>query len=321
MIISRLSLAAALVLSLIACHSPAQVDIPFAPLRDDQLKDPENPTKVFRVDLARVERVAPLTREHRMRLTPENIKNFTQEEIDQIYGRLTAGPIPDGVHAGDLFFARGEGADEASLTPEQRMERRLRPRLEEIVGGIEGRFVGRKLELIEDIGRVLWKGKAFFREERVLRNLIADALILRPLIDDLASVPRVRIERRGALARLIPRDEVWLLFPAKLHCGQSLLDARRESVIIDYLYADEIQGYRASPDSLATRGGLRIRDEIRMVRPGFYLGRAYANRMFLLNFIVYDEAAMERDGASFAAGGAIAEDCWPGEQGQRAAMR
>ena len=73
-------------------------------------------------------------------------------------------------------------------------------------------------------------------------------------------------------------DKVWLLFPAKVYCGQSLLDSRRESIIIDYAFTDEIRGLPREPGLLAGRGGLRIRDEIRMVRPGFYLGRAYAEQ-------------------------------------------
>ena len=36
--------------------------------------------------------------------------------------------------------------------------------------------------------------------------------------------------------------------------------------------------------------------------------------MFLLNFILFNPEAMERGAAAFEAGGAIAEDCWPGEQ-------
>ena len=109
------------------------------------------------------------------------------------------------------------------------------------------------------------------------------------------------------------------MFPAKLHCGQSLLDGRRESVIIDYAYTDEIEGYQESPDSLAGRGGLLIRDEIRMVRPGFYLGRAYAHKAFLLNFTLYNADVAEAEGTAFAEGGTIAEDCWTGEQIRQAA--
>ena len=85
-------------------------DIPFAPPADDSLKDPDNPTKVFRVDFARLEDAFPLRRADLLELTPANLRTLSQEEIDQIYGRLTAGPIPDGPYQGDLFFARGDAA-------------------------------------------------------------------------------------------------------------------------------------------------------------------------------------------------------------------
>ena len=99
-----------------------------------------------------------------------------------------------------------------------------------------------------------------------------------------------------------------LLFPAKLYCGQSLLDARRESIIIDYAYTDDLPGYIEPLDHLVGREGLKIRDEIRMVRPGFYLGRAYMDRVFVLNFTLYNA---EIAGSSSAE---AEEDCWAGEQ-------
>lgn len=276
--------------------------VPFAPLVDQALKDPDNPTKVFRVDFARVEREFPLSRPDLVQLTPANLRTLQQEEIDQIYGRLTAGPIPDGPYQGDLFFARGES---------------LRPRLEEVVGGIGGRIAGTKIELLERVGRRLWKGKLFDREQLVLRNFIDDFEPLEPLIDDPSALMTAEVPRGGLLGRIVPTTTVWLLFPAKMFCGQSLLDSRRESVIIDYLFSDEIEGYQASPDSLAGRGGLRIRDEIRMVRPGFYLGRAYANRAFLLNFTLYNPEVADAGTEAFARGEPIAEDCWPGEQNRQ----
>jgi hypothetical protein len=300
-----LSLAA--VLTVAGCAQAQETSsaaIPFAPRQDNSIKDPENPTKVFRMDMAKVEREYPLSRADLLKITPEMLSTLTQEEVDQIYGRLTAGPIPDGVYDGDLFFARGDNT---------------RKRLDEILGGIEGRVAGAKLDVLEDIGRVLWKGKIFYRDQRVLRNMIADAAVLRPLIGDPSTLMRETVERRGWLSTILPRDEIWLLFPAKLYCGQSLLDGRRESVIIDYLFSDEIIGYRPSPDSLGGRGGLRIRDEIRMVRPGLYLGRAYANKMFLLNFVLHNPEVAARDNAAFNAGAPIAEDCWPGEQARAAA--
>ena len=274
-------------------------DIPFAPLVDESLKDPDNPTKVFRVDFARLEHEVPLPRADLLELTPTNFRALSQEEIDQIYGRVTAGPIPDGPYQGDLFFARGDS---------------LRPRLQEILGGIRGRLAGEKIELVERLGRTLWKGKLFDRDRMVLRNFIEDVKPIEGLIDHPNSLMTAEVPRGGLLGRILPTTSVWLLFPAKLYCGQSLLDGRRESVIVDYLFADEIEGYRPSPDSLAGRGGLRIRDEIRMVRPGFYLGRAYANRAFLLNFTLYNPEVAEAGNDAFAEGESIAEDCWPGEQ-------
>jgi hypothetical protein len=283
-------------------------EIPFGPMNDPSLVDPDNPIKTFRVDFARLEQQVPLTRADLMKLTPANLLTFSQEEIDQIYGRLSAGPIPDGPYQGDLFFPRGgEGT--------------LVPRLEEILGGLEGRLAGRKVEVLERLGRALWKGKMFYRDERVLRNFIDDIGPMRLLVDDPDALATAEVPREGWLKWILPTTEVWLLFPAKLYCGQSLLDSRRESVIIDYAYTDELQGYQASPDSLAGRGGLRIRDEIRMIRPGFYLGRAYARGIFLLNFTIYNPDVANAAAGEFAAGSEVPEDCWVGEQVRQAQVQ
>jgi hypothetical protein len=126
-----LLLAAALLLS---APAQAQLDIPFAPLEDTSLRDPDNPRKKFRVDLSKVERDFPLSRADLMKITPDALKRLSQEQIDQIYGRLTAGPIPNGPFSGDLFFARGDGDGDD--------DRRLRARLAEILGGVEGRLAG-----------------------------------------------------------------------------------------------------------------------------------------------------------------------------------
>ena len=292
-----------------ASAEPVPPAIPFAPIEDTALKDPDNPIKRFRVDLARVEHEFPLSRADRMKITPDNLAALSQEQVDQIYGRLTAGPIPDGPYFGDLFFAHGDSVAPGTI---------LRTRLGEILGGLEGRLVDVGIERLETLGGGLWKGKVFNREQRVLRNMIENNPVLLRLVDD---PPTTTIPRSGPLARLFSTDRVWLLFPAKLYCGQSLLDTRRESVIVDYHFSDDIDGYRARPDSLAGRGGLRIRDEIRMVRPGFYLGRAYANRMFLLNFSLFNPEVAEREAAAFSAGGALAEDCWPASEQIRGATR
>src|SRR5438552_279479 len=278
---------------------PAPPAIPFADLTDNSLKDPDNAIRTFQIDFARVEREKPLSRADLAKVTPQNITQLQQEEVDQIYGRLTAGPIPDGPYQGDLFFARG--ADHET-------------RFGEVLGGIGGRLASANIVALEAVGKQLWKGKMFYRNELVLRNLIDNLEPLKLLVDNVGTVRTTTIKRQGFLGSILPNNKVWLLFPAKLYCGQSLVDSRRESVIIDYSYSDESEGYRASPDSLAGRGGMRVRDEIRMVRPGFYLGRAYVNRLFLLNFTLYNADVADAGAAAFNSGKPIAEDCWPGEQ-------
>ena len=245
-------------------------------------------------DFAQVEQEFPLTAADLAKITPQNIGLLDQEQIDQIYARLTAGPIPDGAFDGTMFFPRGQSG---------------KLRLSEIAGGgLRGFAVNLAGAKVDLMGETLWKGKVFFRNDRVLRNRIEDLSALKKLglVEEDAANPLQTIKVGG--------KEQWLLFPAKLHCGQSLLDGRRESIIIDYAFTDDIAGYRRMPDMLAGRDGFKIRDEIRMVRPGLYLGRAYIDRTFALNFMLYNKEVAERDGPEFTKTGKLAEDCWTGTQ-------
>jgi hypothetical protein len=275
-------------LALSGCGREASApDIPFLGHGDSYETKP---------DLARVEHELPLGPAELAKLTPENLATLSQEQVDQVYARLTAGPVPDGAYNGTFFFADGGGAK----------------RLSELMGGVKGLAVRIKLDKLETIGQMLWKGKVFYRDERLLRNMIQDRKLLKLVIDNPDELPKTDIPGRKILGLI--QDDAWLLFPAKLYCGQSLLDSRRESIIIDYAFNDEIEGYRERPDFLAGRRGLKIRDEIRMVRPGFYLGRAYMGHVFLLNFTLYNKEVAESDNATFMQTGVVAEDCWQGSQ-------
>lgn len=231
-------------------------------------------------DFAKVEHDHPLTPAERAAFTPESLAKLSQEDLDQIYARLTAGPIPDGPFQGTAIFANGGGL------------RRVR---EILGGGVRGFLADRAVNDLEELTEGLWKGKVFYRDQMELRNQITNRKKLARLFKaDLSKMRTATIDGR----------EVGLLFPAKIYCGQSLLDSRRESIIIDYFFGDEIDGYLDEIDQLAGRNGLQIRDEIRMVRPGFYLGRAYVGKIFLLNFTLYNPQP---------AGGS-GEDCRPGSQ-------
>ena len=268
--------------AIVACHRGTP-DIQFATYNEDYASKP---------DFADVEHKYPLTPAQLMTLTPQNIKEFDQEKVDQIYARLTAGPIPDGAYDGDLFFPKGMSGH---------------TRLAEIVGGVKGQVAGLELAKLTILGRALWKGKVFYRNERVLRNRIDHLELLSEFFPKPGEEEKIR-----TLATNGHTDQLY--FPAKLYCGQSLLDSRRESVIIDYAFTDEIDSYHEIPDKLAGREGLLVRDEIRMVRPGFYLGRAYLAESFGLNFTVYNDAAAKAGSADFEKTGKVAEDCFVGPQ-------
>ena len=236
-------------------------------------------------DFAAIESEMPLTAEHLQALTPENLTTFDQRELDQIYARLDGGPIPDGPYMGSIIFAEGGGP------------KALAERLGRIAGGV----VDLKLDKLDFLGEALWKGKVFYNDEKLLRNQIDHE----GAVADLFDVPEEALIKDTIAGR-----EVALLFPAALYCGDSLLDPRRDSVIIDYAETDSLPGFLPEIDSLAGREKLKVRDEIRMIRPGFYLGRAYVRDTFALTFTLFNE---EVEASGVAAG----EPCWDG-RGPRA---
>jgi hypothetical protein len=280
MTLTKTSLLTVAVLAITACSKPEPPNIAYAPYDKDY---------ATKMNLAQVEYKYPIPAAELAKITPDYLAKLDQEQLDQIYARLPAGPIPDGAFEGRILLPRGESG---------------KFRLSEIVGGFTGLGLHLKGLLIEDVGETLWRGKVFFRDERVLRNRIEDLSILKKM--GLVEGEPKKMQYGG--------KETWLLFPAKLYCGQSLLDARRESIIIDYFFTDEIPGYQESPDFLAGRRGLKVRDEIRMIRPGLYLGRAYLDRAFGLNFTLYDKATDEKTRDDFVKTGKVQEDCWPGTQ-------
>jgi hypothetical protein len=248
---------------------------------------------VTKPDFARVEHEFPLVSADLAKLTPENLGAYDQEQIDQIYARLATGPIPDGLFDSAPFSPKSTSGDK---------------RIAEIAVGLTGIAAEARTTKLDLLSKYLWHKKLFHRDSGLVRNRIEDMAPLEHLIkgDQTAvpAVPRITVNGR----------EQWLMFPARIYCGQSLLDSRRESIIIDYSYNDEIPNYREQPDYLAGRRGMQVRDEIRMIRPGFYLGRAYLGKIFLLNFTLYNKVLATRHTPEFLRTGSTLQDCWPGEQ-------
>jgi len=247
--------------------APAAVQIPFGP------------TGAGALDFDALEARYPLCVADLQSLDAENIEALGQDQLDQIYARLRSGPIRDGPYRGSFFFA--EGGNFRTIA--------------DVLGGLRGKAVDFKLDLATAIGEQLWQGKVFYRDRAELRNIIDKEQALAALFG--VSRQQMRKER-------IFGDEVALLFPAKLYIGSSQLDPRRPSVIIDYAETAQIEGYIEKIDRLAGKDGLMIRDEIRMIRPGFYLGRAYFGTLFGLNFTLYNEDVERKETAAWAAGAA-----------------
>ncbi len=237
-----------------------------------------------KVDFARLEHELPLSLNDLNQITFQNLQAADQEQLDQIYVRLTAGPIPDGVYKGEFSFPRGESGHR---------------RISEIIGrNLKGAVVNIKMAKLEHLGDAMWRGKVFDKNQKIARSRVHDLTVLKELAGEgvgEADKTTVSDRQRG------------LAFPAKVYCGQSLLDGRRESIVLDYAFSDDIEGYRKKPDALAGRDGFMVRDEIRMVRPGLYLGRAYMGRIFVANFFLVSEDPQQATGRA-------KEDCFVGAQ-------
>ena len=210
------------------------------------------------IDFALLERKYPIKQEALDKLTPDMIKQWDMESLDQLYARLSSGPIPDGPYEGAVMATRNGGLK----------------KFQEKVKSLA------RLGNVDEYAGALWSGKYFYRDQMLLKNVM-----------------------QGLLGVQLFGGKLVQAYPAKLFCGQSLLDSRRESIIIDYSQAETLDG---PGGKMVGKNGLGIRDEIRMVRPGFYLGRAYANKVFLTYFTVKNEKAMKA--------GERKDACWSGNQ-------
>lgn len=255
----------------------------------------------LRMDFAELEHQHPLTLAQRLSLTSEILENLSQEHLDQLYARLTAGPLPDGPFQGKAFLPQHHR--EQLTRAWQVMSLVVSSQTTQLYQRLEGRWME------------LWHGKVFDRQNKVLRNRVD-----LKLVHDIAPLLGQQFVRT---LRTLPEDV--LLFPAKMYCGQSKLDSRRESIILDYAYNDDLlQYYREGIDQFVGRKGLHIRDEMRLIRPGFYLGRVYLGKVFLVNFLVMNAdltQAWERQVANEEqlpdTHPTFQEDCWTGTHDQK----
>ena len=144
-------------------------------------------------DRDQVRRDIPLTDAERTALTPESIRGLSQAQVDQIYVRLSSGADPRrAVPRRPVLPARSPMA--------------TRP-LSEVAGPLPSSLTHLGALKAESLGRLFWRGKAFFRSQGILRNRIEDLLILKPLIGDTEHHPEADLRRPDDVAA-VPGDPV-----------------------------------------------------------------------------------------------------------------
>jgi hypothetical protein len=201
----------------------------------------------FKADFSQIEKLAPLNRTQIEKIQPTDLKNLTNEDFNQLYARLSSGPM----FSGDYSVSILQKSPLFQLVKKKILKGvhlQGMPPLPALCGASA-----------EDcLVELLWKGKRFLQKNN-FGQIESLTLINLPLL------PAVT------------------LFPMNTYCGISQVDTRRESIISDASFADDFPGYVAARDEIVTRKHLSITEEYRLLRPGLYLGKVYSNRVFLFN--------------------------------------
>ena len=162
-------------------------------------------------DIARLRSEFALTPAERAALTPETLKLFTQDELDQIYKRLEHWADARRTVSRRFSSFRGAAISKASVG--------------ELSGASSDLVTKDRGDARRAAGRAFWRGKVFFRSsghpaEPHRRPRRSSSRF----IPDPDTIPKLTFDGRTT----------WLLFPAKLSCGNSLLDPANRSIVIDY---------------------------------------------------------------------------------------
>lgn len=194
--------------------------------------------------------------------TPQSLSKLSQEQLDRLYARAQAGPIPEGRYKETVLISLTKGD-------------------------------GHRLSILSSSGE-----NSKFKKQSTFEKLAKNLAFAYKVFPENSRKVFYNINSSGRRK-----------YPGKLYCGQSKLDSRRESIILDYQYADDITygplPYEKSRDWFTTRHTAGLRSEMRMIHPGLYLGRTYARDFFIANFILSGPSAAK---------GARKGPCWRGTQ-------
>lgn len=252
---------------------------------------PEN-TYSQKASFAEIERLAPLNRGAYALIEPKDLRSLSMEEFNQIYARLSSGPMPLGDYAAYVM-------QKPPLY--QVIKKRL---LKQAMGFGQFASLGRQVcgqEVDDCLFEFIWKGKRFSAKDDMdqiksqsLFNLVSSGFKI-SLIPDFLKSKKVD-EAIDFTEGLIDKASL-TFFPMHTYCGVSQVDTRRESIIVDGAFGDDfgLPSYIAARDEIVTRKRLNISEEYRMLRPGLYIGKVYANKIFLFNVVLEKTGVLKQN--------------------------
>lgn len=244
-----------------------------------------------KASFAEVERLAPLNRESYSLLEANDLRNLSMEEFNQVYARLSSGPMPLGDYASYVM-------QKPALY--QVLKKRL---LKQTMSLQEFANLGRqvcKKEIEDCLLEFIWKGKRFSAKDDMdqiksqsLFNPISSGFKISLVPDFLKSK---KLDDAIDFTEGLFDKASLTFFPMKVYCGISQIDTRRESIIVDGAFADDFgfPSYIAARDEIVTRKRLNISEEYRLLRPGLYIGKVYSNKIFLFNVVLEKTGVLKK---------------------------
>lgn len=243
-----------------------------------------------KVSFVELEKLAPLYPEALGDLKPNDLRHLSMEEFNQIYARLSSGPMPLGDYSGYVL-------------QKPPIYSALRKRVLKQAFSL-GQFatLGKQIcgkEVEDCLFEFIWKGKRFWPRDdlgrimaKTIFNPIASGFKI-PLIPDFLRTKKLE-EAIDFTEGLIDRNSL-TIFPMQTFCGISQVDTRRESIVVEATFGDEfgLPHYLSLRDEVVTRKGLDITEEYRMLRSGLYIGKVYTNKIFLFN-VVLEKTGIEK---------------------------
>lgn len=236
-----------------------------------------------KADFAEVERLAPLKIEDLKAITPNNLRQLSMEQFNQIYARLGSGPMPLGDYNGFVMqklpiyhFIKKRALKQAMVFAD--------------FASLAKQICKKEAE--DCLFEFIWKGKRFWPKDdqdqimtKTMINFVSAGFKVSLLPDFLKSS---LLERALDFTEGLIDKTSLTFFPMHTYCGISQVDTRRESIITDASFGDDFgfPSYVSLRDEVVTRKALNITEEYRMLRPGLYIGKVYTNKLFLFNVVL-----------------------------------